>query len=182
MSSNMFVLPIDSELCLLCLLFTGLFELLRIIIVASKCGKSRQLIEAEKEIQEIHLKISSIKSVQQDLTKWGKLTRKEIEVKKNIDKLTEDQSLKGASIVNFFRYTRFVVYSAFVGSIFYLKNYSLPPLVAVDTANLYPFSYIIWSEYFTFSPLTFVILTALAWRHFYRTTILLVYKSLDGFP
>ncbi len=178
----MFVLPLDSELCLLCFLFTGLFELLRIVFVALKCGKSSDLIEAEKEIQEIHLKISSIKSVQQDLIKWGKLTRKEIDVKKKIDKLTEDQSSKGASLVNIFRYVRFVVYSGFVASIFYLKNCSLPPLVAVDAANLYPFSYIIWSEYFTFSPVTFVILTALAWRYFYRTTILLVYKNLDGFP
>lgn len=178
----MFVLPLDAELCNLCLLFTGLFELLRIAVVAFQCGKSSALIGVETERQEIQFKISSIKSVQQELTSWGKLSRKEIEVKKKIDRLTEDQTLRGEKLVKIFRYVRFVLYGGFIALIFCLKNYSLPPLVVVDAANLYPFSYIIWSEYYTFSPVTFVILTALAWRYLYRTTIMLVYKSLDDFP
>ena len=84
---KMKVVPVDIELFVQCALAALAFEVLRMIIAYVLARPSSKVIQLESDKYDAMAELGKIRSVQLELVKHSKLTRKVIAIEKDIEKL-----------------------------------------------------------------------------------------------
>uniref|UniRef100_A0A7S3HTN5 Tail-anchored protein insertion receptor WRB n=1 Tax=Spumella elongata TaxID=89044 RepID=A0A7S3HTN5_9STRA len=169
------VVPVDIELFVQCALAAFAFEVLRMIIAYVLARPSSKVIQLESDKYDAMAELGKIRSVQLELVKHSKLTRKVIAIEKDIEKLQAQYFPRLLKVRKVFRVLRFVTYIA-LGVYFGAR-----PVLQINPLILWPLSWFTSLEVISIYPWFVLFVMGGMIRHILRSVLPIVFSS-TSFP